>query len=92
MPTESTISAAVELGRKSADRILEDRAAARHRRLQALESNQLALTFQVRMPSAGGVAAAEAVAGALEPVATLQTSGFLVAAGTRGLPIRSTMY
>jgi len=77
MPSDQAIAAAIELGRKNAERILQNRTAARSRRAQALSRNKRAFSYQVRMAQA---APADTLAAAA-PAATLTTAGFLVAAG-----------
>lgn len=91
MPDEQTIAAAIKLGRDNAGQILEKRSAARRRRAKAIAGNRRSLSFQVHLPapppsSATSLdlkasAAPQEGAAATETVVTLQTAGFLVAAG-----------
>ena len=71
MANDDSVTAAMELGRKNADRILQSRARARERRATALRANTSAVAMRVQFAAAG-------VEGA---VTELQTSGFLAAAG-----------
>ena len=71
MANDDSVTAAMELGRKNAERILQSRAQARERRATALGANTRAVAMRVHL----------ATAGAEETVAELQTSGFLAAAG-----------
>jgi hypothetical protein len=87
MPTEQTIAAAMQLGRDNAGRILEGRSVARARRARAIAGNRRSLSLRVNLvtPRASldleAAAAPGAGAPVSETVATLQTAGFLVAAG-----------
>lgn len=87
MPTEQTIAAAIQLGRDNAGRILENRSAARLRRAQAIAGDRRALSLRVQLSAPRASldlqAAAATAAGAPVPesVVTLETAGFLVAAG-----------
>ncbi len=86
MPTEQTIAAAIQLGRENAGRILENRSAVRRRRAEAIAGNRRALSLRVHLstpPASLDLQAAATKAGATVPetVVTLQTAGFLVAAG-----------
>jgi len=71
MANDDLITAAMELGRKNAEGILQTRARARERRAAALRANTRALTMRVHF----------ATVEAGETVTPLQTSGFLAAAG-----------
>lgn len=86
MPTEQTIAAAIQLGRDNAGRILENRSAVRRRRADAIAGNRRALSLRVHLSTPPAsldlqAAATEAAAAVPETVVTLQTAGFLVAAG-----------
>lgn len=71
MPLDDKIAAAIESGRRKAEEILQSRDAALQRRAAALQANTK--TFELRIHLAGPQAA--------EPIATLQTAGYLAAVG-----------
>lgn len=71
MANHDSITGAIALGRKNADRILQARSLARERRAAALGANTRAVAMRVHF----------AAAGAQETITELQTSGFLAAAG-----------
>src|SRR5258708_5861315 len=81
MASEQTIQAAIELGRKNADRVIQDRSAGREHRAQALTNNPRVQSIRLRIADAQAVDAQAAVAAPLAAAVTLQTSGFLVAVG-----------
>ena len=71
MASQDTIAAAIESGRKKAEEILASRSAALERRAASLAANTKTLALRVHI----------AAPAAAESVATLQTAGFLAAAG-----------
>jgi hypothetical protein len=70
MANDDTIAAAMALGRKNADRIIQNRARIRAQRLNVMRTNNQALAMRVHI-----------AAGAGETITQLQTSGFLAAIG-----------
>jgi hypothetical protein len=70
MADDASLAAAMGLGRRNADRIIQSRAQARELRAAALSANEHAIGMRVHL-----------AAGAVETVTELQTSGFLAAAG-----------
>lgn len=75
MSTDARTAAAIQLGRDKATEIMGQRRAARERRAAALQARPTKLALQVRVV---GAAPADAAAA---PMATLETAGFLLAAG-----------
>ena len=71
MASQDTIAAAIESGRKKAEEILASRSAALERRAASLAADTKTLALRVHI----------AAPAAAESVATLQTAGFLAAAG-----------
>jgi hypothetical protein len=71
MASKATITAAIGLGRKNADRVIRSRTIARKRRARALRENRRAFSMLVQLTTAKGS----------ETFAKLQTAGFLAAAG-----------
>ena len=86
MASEQIIQVAIELGRKNADRIIQNRSELRERRALALTNNPRVQSMRVHLASAqmadGAINAEdEAAAAPAETVTTVKTSGFLVAVG-----------
>jgi hypothetical protein len=71
MANDDLIAAAITLGRKNAEGIIQSRAQIRKRRAAALRTNNRALALRVHI----------AAVGAAEKVTQLQTSGFIAAVG-----------
>ncbi|HLX86754.1 MAG TPA: hypothetical protein VKR59_22850 [Terriglobales bacterium] len=80
MPSEQSIQAAIELGRKNAAGIIQRRSAARASRQQALTNNPRLQSVRLRLADAQTMTA-EAGMAPVAPAVTLQTAGFLVAVG-----------